>query len=133
MLLNPSSGQLKMSQLEFKNIPEGTHKLEAILKLDNKVVHIFPFSGIMKNYSKPQWSNANTNSTFNISQAGKYILEFNLDGKTIDNVNLDIVEVMSKNKVKAFYINKPLNHLAFFGAQNSMQGKPNFNSYFIFL
>ena len=117
MNLDPETGNLKIKKITIKNLPKanyGTvdnkHKLTAVLKLNNKKIHEFIYEGISE-YTVAEWTNGNCNSDYTITQAGKYTLEFQIDGQLADKIDFDIIQSVNKNNKMGWFLNSPLESL----------------------
>lgn len=143
MTLDPKTGELKIEKVKLKNLPvanygtkENKHKLTALLKLNDKVVQEFPFYG--SGGKQGEWIQVEQRTddyqkaTYTVKDGGKYLLEFQIDGKTVEKVDFSIVQSINKNNNSGLFINDPMEKLGMVSAQKISFGEPDPNSSLVF-
>ncbi len=138
IILDPASGKLEVKKIMIKNLPkanygnrENLHKLSAVLKLNNQTIHEFVYDGISE-YSISEWTEGSCSSNFNITKAGKYSLEFQIDEKLADKIDFDIIQSVNKNDKTGWFVNAPMQDLGKITAKRIEYGKPVENSELVF-
>ena len=119
-ILNEETGELKIEEFQMKNLPiasyglrEDDHKLTAVLKLEDKVLVEFPLKG-KSEYSALTWDYIVSEKidykekTYTISDGGNYSIDFQIDEKSVDKIDFNIVKV-TKGNATGFFFNKPYN------------------------